>query len=50
VTVTPGRVELGVVCAAAVPLMPHNKAVERIATVEGATRLDDILTIASPRS
>jgi hypothetical protein len=48
VTVTLGRVELGVVCEAAVPLRPHNNEVDRIATVEGATRLDGILTTRSP--
>ena len=50
VTVTLGRVELGVVCDAAVPLRPHNNEVDRIATAEGATRLDDILTTCSPKS
>jgi hypothetical protein len=43
-------VELGVVCEAAVPLRPHNNEVDRIATAEGATRLDDILTTRSPKS
>ena len=38
------------VCEAAVPLRPHNNAVDRIATAEGATRLDDILTTRSPKS
>ena len=50
VTVTLGRVELGVVCEAAVPLRAHNNEVDRIATAEGATRLDDILTTCSPKS
>src|SRR5439155_5256370 len=50
VTVTLGRGELGVVCEAAVPLRPHNNEVDRIATAEGATRLDDILTTRSPQS
>jgi hypothetical protein len=50
VTVTLGRVELGVVCEAAVPLRPHNNEVDRIATAEGATRLDDILTTGTPKS
>ena len=50
VTVTLGSVELGVVCEAAVPLRPHNNEADRIATVEGATRLDDILTTRSPKS
>ena len=50
VTVTLGRVELGVVCEAAVPLRPHNNEVDRIATAEGATRLDDILMTRSPKS
>jgi hypothetical protein len=35
VTVTLGRVELGVVCEAAVPLRPHSNAVNRKATAEG---------------
>ena len=48
VTVTLGRGELGVVCEAAVQLRPHNNAVDRIATAEGATRLDDILITRSP--
>jgi hypothetical protein len=43
VTVTLGRVELGVVCEAAVPLRPHNNEVDRIATAEGAKRLDEDL-------
>jgi len=50
VIVTLGRVELGVVCEAAVPLRPHNSEVDRIATAEGATRLDDILITRSPKS
>ena len=36
------------VCDIAVPLWPHNNAVDRIATAEGATRLDDILMRRSP--
>jgi hypothetical protein len=39
-TVTPGSW----VCEIAVPLRAHNNAVDRIATAEGATGLDDILT------
>jgi len=50
VTVTLGRGELGVVCEAAVPLKPHNNEVDRIATAEGATRLDDILITRSLKS
>jgi hypothetical protein len=50
VTVTLGSVELGVVCEAAVPLRPHNNEADRIATAEGATRLDDILMTCSPKS
>src|SRR3954463_7995273 len=50
VTVTLGRGELGVVCEAAVPLSPHNNEVDRIATVECATRLADILITRSPKS
>jgi hypothetical protein len=50
VTVTLGRGELGVVCEAAVPLKPHNNEVDRIATAEGATRLDDILITRTPKS
>jgi two-component system OmpR family response regulator len=50
VTVTLGRGELGVVCEAAVPVRPHNNEVDRIATAEGATRLDDILIIRTPKS
>jgi hypothetical protein len=38
--VTPGSW----VCDIAVPLRAHNNAVDRIATAEGATGLDDILT------
>ena len=38
------------VCEAAVPLRPHSNAVDRIATAEGATRLDDILITRSPKS
>jgi hypothetical protein len=38
------------VCAIAVPLKPHNNAVDRIATAEGATRLDDILMRRFPKS
>jgi hypothetical protein len=50
VTVTLGRVELGVVCEAAVPLRPHNNEADRIATVEGATRLDGIPITCTPKS
>jgi len=50
VTVTLGSGELGVVCEAAVPLRPHNNEVDRIATAEGATRLDDVLIIRTPKS
>ena len=32
------------------PLRPHNNEVDRIATAEGATRLDDILITGSPQS
>jgi hypothetical protein len=49
VTVTLGRVELGAVCEAAVPLRPHNNEIDRIATAEGATRLDGILMTRSPK-
>jgi hypothetical protein len=38
------------VCDIAVPLWPHNKAVDRIATAEGATKLDDILMRPFPKS
>jgi hypothetical protein len=48
VTVTLGRV--GVVCDAAVPPGPNNSEVDRIATAEGATRLDDIFTTRTPKS
>ena len=41
-------VELVAVCDAAVPLMPHSNAVDRIATVEGATKLDDNLMNVLP--
>ena len=50
VTVTLGSVELGAVCEAAVPLRPHNNEVDRIATAEGATRVDDILITRTPKS
>jgi hypothetical protein len=45
-----GTVAAVVVCDIAVPLRPHNNAVDRIATAEGATRLDDILITRSPRA
>jgi hypothetical protein len=38
------------VCDIAVPLRPHNNAVDRIATAEGATRLDGILMRRSSKS
>ena len=38
------------VCDIAVPLRPHNNAIDRIATAEGATRLDDILMRRFPKS
>jgi len=50
VTVTLGRGELGTVCETAVPVRPHNNQVDRIATAEGATRLDDVLIIRTPKS
>jgi hypothetical protein len=50
VTVTLGRGELGAVCETAVPVRPHNNQVDRIATAEGATRLDDVLIIRTPKS
>jgi hypothetical protein len=37
------------VCDIAAPLRPHNNAVDRIATAEGATRLDDILMRRFPK-
>jgi len=49
-TVMPGRVpEPVAVCDTAVPLRAHNNAVDRIATAEGATRLDDILMRRFPK-
>jgi hypothetical protein len=50
VTVTLGREELGAVCETAVPVRPHNNKVDRIATAEGATRLDDVLIVSTPNS
>lgn len=49
-TVTAGScvAEPVAVCDTAVPHAPHNNAVERIATAEGAARLDDILTTVLP--
>src|SRR6202011_947392 len=49
-TVTLGSVEFGVVCDIAAPVKLHSNAAERIATAEGATRLDDILITRSPKS
>jgi hypothetical protein len=50
-TVMLGRVpEPVAVCDTAVPLRPHNNAVDRIATAESATRLDDILIRRFPKS
>jgi hypothetical protein len=45
-TVMPGSWLAVAVCAAAVPL---SNMIERIARVEGATRLDDILITRSPK-
>jgi len=38
------------VCDTAVPPRAHSNAVDRIATAEGAIRLDGILTTCSPKS
>ena len=38
------------VCDIAVPLGPHNNAVDRIATAEGAAKLDDNLMTSPPKS
>jgi hypothetical protein len=40
----------GPVCDIAGPVRLHSNAVDRIATAEGATRLDDILMTRSPKS
>ena len=48
-TVTLGM-ELGGVCAAAVPLRPHNNEIDMIVKAEGTTRLDEILMTGSPKS
>ena len=49
-TVMLGSVEFGVVCDIAGPPRPHSNAIAKIATAEGATTLDDILTTRSPKS
>src|SRR4051794_38819659 len=51
-TVMLGREVLpeGLVSAIAVPLGPHNNAIDRIAMADGATRGDDILMRRSPKS
>jgi hypothetical protein len=51
-TVMPGSgaAEPVAVCDIAVPLGPHNNAVDRIATAEGATKLDDSLMTCPPKS
>jgi len=48
--VTLGSAEPGVVCDIAAPVRLHSNAVDRMATAEGATRLDDILISRSPKS
>jgi hypothetical protein len=48
-TVTLGSEELGLVCDIAAPVRLHSNAVERMATVADAIRLDDILITRSPK-
>jgi hypothetical protein len=45
-----GAAELAAVCDTAVPLRPHNNAVDRIATAEGSTKLDDNLMTCPPKN
>jgi hypothetical protein len=42
-TVMLGSVEPVAVCDTAVPLRPHSNAVDKMATAEGATKIDDHL-------